>query len=132
MGDELEEIRKKKMEKLKKKFLEGDKMEIDVNDDNFQKEVIEKSKEVPVVVDFWASWCMPCQILGPVLEKLTEDYNGKFVLAKANVDQCPNTSSTFGIMGIPAVKMFKNGKVIDEFVGAQPEPNIRAWLDKNM
>ncbi len=132
MDDELEEIRKKKMERLKKKFLEGDKMEIDVNDDNFQKEVIEKSKEVPVVVDFWAVWCMPCQILGPVLEKIINDYKGKFILAKANVDQCPNTSTTFDIMSIPSVKMFKNGEVVDEFTGAIPDTKIKEWLDKNL
>ena len=131
--DELEEIKKRKLEKLKKKFLEGgEKMEIEVNDSNFQNEVIEKSKEVPVVVDFWATWCMPCLLLGPALEKLAEEYKGKFILAKLNVDESRITAATYGIMSIPSVKMFKNGEVVDEFIGALPEPRVRAWLDKNL
>lgn len=134
MDDELEEIKKRKMEKLKKKFMAVRKVdvEVEVNDDNFQKDVIEKSKEVPVVVDFWAVWCMPCLVLGPVLEKVTKEYDGKFILAKANVDEAREAATKYGIMSIPSVKMFKNGEVADEFVGAQPEPNIRAWLDKNL
>lgn len=107
-------------------------MEIDVNDDNFEKEVIEESKKVPVVVDFWADWCMPCQMLKPVLEELAEEYKGKFVLAKLNVDENQRTSSKYGVSGIPAVKMFKNGKIISEFIGALPEQVVRQWLDKNI
>jgi thioredoxin len=105
---------------------------MDVDDSNFQKEVIEKSKEIPVVADFWASWCMPCQILGPVLEKIAGDYNGKFVLAKVNIDEAREAATKYGIMSIPSVKLFKNGEVIDEFTGAQPDPKIREWLDKNL
>lgn len=132
--DELEEIRKRKMEKLKKKFMVVKKVDvkIDVNDDNFQKEVIEKSKEIPVVADFWAIWCMPCMVLGPVLEKLAEEYKEKFVLAKVNVDQSRMVSTKYGIMSIPSVKLFKNGEVVDEFVGAIPEDKIMWWLDKNL
>jgi len=75
---------------------------------------------------------MPCVILGPVLEKLVKDYKGRFILAKMNVDGNPATSQKYGIMSIPAVKMFKDGKVFDEFVGAMPEPAVRQWLDKNL
>lgn len=108
------------------------KFSFDVNDENFEKEVIEKSKKVPVLVDFWASWCMPCLILKPTLEKIAEEYKGKFLLAKANVDDVPDMSERFKITGVPTVKLFINGKVVDEFVGAMPEAKIKAWLDKNL
>ncbi len=108
------------------------KHEIIVSDDNFKKEVIEHSKKVPVVVDFWAVWCGPCRFLGPVLEKLAEEYNGKFILAKLNVDENPESSQKYEVMSIPSVKMFKNGKVIVEFVGAIPESQVRKWLDGNL
>ena len=107
-------------------------MHIDVTDADFQEKVIEKSKEVPVVVDFWATWCMPCLMISPVLDKLSEEYKGKFILAKVNVDENPMISRSFGIMSIPTVKMFKDGKIVDEFVGAIPEPAIRQWLEKNI
>lgn len=131
--DELEKIRKKKMEQLMKRSRSGQmKTKIEVNDSNFEKEVIERSRQVPVVVDFWAEWCMPCMILSPVLEKLAEEYDSKFVLAKANVDNARIKAQEYRIMSIPAVKMFRNGKVFDEFVGAFPEGQIREWLDKNI
>jgi putative thioredoxin len=107
-------------------------MEIDVNDANFEKEVIEKSKEIPVVVDFWAQWCGPCQMLGPILEKIAKEYDGKFILAKANVDEAKEKAAGYGVMGIPSVKMFKDGKIVDDFVGAIPEEAIKKWLDKNL
>lgn len=107
-------------------------MEIEVNDNNFNENVIEKSKEVPVVVDFWAQWCAPCLILKPVLEKLAKEFDGKFILAKANVDQTRNQAQQYGVRGIPSVKMFKNGKIIDEFVGAMPEDMVKNWLNKNL
>ncbi len=131
--DELEEIRKRKLEKLKKRFLGGEKMEIaEVNDNDFQEKVIEKSKEIPVVVDFWATWCMPCLMLGPVLEKLAEEYKGKFILVKVNVDVARETAMKYGIMSIPSVKMFKNGEIVDEFIGALPEGRVKEWLEKNL
>ena len=107
-------------------------MEIDASDANFEKEVVEKSREIPVVVDFWASWCMPCNVLKPVLEKLAAEYEGKFLLAKLNVDENPVTSSKFGASSIPDVRMFKDGKVVDGFVGALPEETVKKWLDKNL
>ncbi len=108
------------------------KNKIEVTDSNFEREVIEKSKKIPVVVDFWATWCMPCFILGPILEKFAKKYNGKFILAKLDIDQNLKISSKYGISAVPAVKFFKNGKVIDEFVGVLPENLIKEWLDKNL
>ena len=107
-------------------------MEIEVNDGNFQKEVIEKSKELPVVVDFWAPWCMPCNMLGPVLEKYVKEYKGKFILAKVNVDEARTEAQKYEIMSIPCVKLFKDGKIVDEFIGALPESEVKAWLNKNI
>ena len=105
---------------------------IDVSDRSFGKEVIERSKDVPVLVDFWAPWCGPCMMLGPVLEKLAGDYGGKFVLAKVNVDENHEKAMEYGVSGIPAVKMFLGGRVVDEFVGARAESAVRQWLDRNL
>jgi len=104
---------------------------IDVSDSDFDKQIIEKSKKIPVVVDFWASWCGPCRTLGPVLEDLSKEYKGKFLLAKVNVEENQSKPQEYQVMSIPAVKLFKDGKVVDEFVGSIPESQIKAWLDKN-
>lgn len=105
---------------------------MDINDNEFEKEVIEKSNKIPVIVDFWAPWCMPCLMLSPILEQIEKDYKGKFIIAKVNVDQNREKASEYGVMGIPSVKLFKKGEVIAEFVGAKPEQNVKDWLNKNL
>ncbi|MBA3749190.1 MAG: tetratricopeptide repeat protein [Solirubrobacterales bacterium] len=102
---------------------------IDVNEADFAAEVLNRSSQVPVVVDFWAPWCAPCRQLGPALEKAAEKRDGKVVLAKIDTDENPNISRQFGIQGIPAVKAFRNGNIVAEFVGAKPAVEIEGFFD---
>ena len=103
---------------------------IEATSENFQREVIERSSEVPVVIDFWAEWCAPCRMLGPVLEGLARDYGGQFVLAKVDTEREPGLASEFGVRSIPAVFAVRDGRAVDGFVGVQSEAAIRAWLDR--
>jgi putative thioredoxin len=102
----------------------------DATAENFQQQVLAASMERPVMVDFWAEWCSPCKILMPVLAKLVEEYQGKFLLAKVNTEQQQPLAGHFQIRSIPTVKLFFQGEEVDEFMGALPEAEIRAFLDK--
>jgi putative thioredoxin len=102
---------------------------IETTDATFEQDVIERSKQVPVVVDFWATWCQPCRLLGPILEALAREKDGAFVLVKANTEQVPNVAAAFRIRSIPAVVALKDGRMIDSFVGLLPEPAVRAWIE---
>jgi putative thioredoxin len=103
---------------------------LDVTMQNFMKEVIEESKKRPVLVDFWAPWCEPCKTLGPVIEKVVRAAKGKIRLAKMNIDEHPQVAQQLGIQSIPAVYVFSNGQPVDGFVGALPEAEVKAFIDR--
>jgi putative thioredoxin len=105
-------------------------MAFDVAEADFQTKVIERSRELPVLVDFWAAWCGPCRVLGPVLEQAVGDTNGKLELAKVDVDSNQRLAQTYGVRGIPAVKAFRDGRVVDEFVGALPQVKVEQFVEK--
>lgn len=104
----------------------------DVSDADFEVEVLERSHSIPVLVDFWAEWCGPCRMLGPVLEEIAGESEGEFELAKLDTDAAPRTSARYGIRSIPAVKLFVGGEVIAEFVGALPGGTIRKFLAQHL
>jgi putative thioredoxin len=103
---------------------------VDVTDQTFQAEVIDRSTQVPVVVDLWAEWCGPCKTLGPILEKVIDATGGKVVLAKVDVDANRAVAQAFQVQSIPAVYAMRDGKVVDGFVGALPEHQVQAWVDQ--
>jgi putative thioredoxin len=104
---------------------------IDVTRENYA-QLMEASFRVPVLIDFWASWCQPCQVLMPILAKLAEEYEGKFLLGKLNTEEEQEIAAHFGIRSIPNVKLFRDGQSVDEFMGALPEKSVREFLDKHI
>ncbi len=105
---------------------------IEITPENFQQVVIQDSAKRPVLVDFWAEWCAPCRSLMPLLAKLADEYQGKFVLAKLNTEEQRELAARFGIRSLPTVKLFRDGQPVDEFMGALPESEIRAFLERHI
>lgn len=103
-------------------------MAMEFTDQNFDQEVLKSDK--PVLVDFWAPWCGPCQMMGPIIEDLAKEVGDKYKVGKLNVDENSETSSKYGVMSIPALKIFKGGQVVKEFVGVQAKETLRSELEK--
>jgi putative thioredoxin len=105
-------------------------MAVEVTDADFEQQVLERSAAVPVLVDFWADWCQPCHMLTPVIEKAVAAHDGQVELAKLDVDSNPATAARFGVRGLPTVKAFRDGNVVDEFTGAQPPAVVERFIDE--
>jgi putative thioredoxin len=103
-------------------------MSTDVTDATFERDVLQRSQQVPVVIDLWAAWCGPCRTLGPVLERVVAETNGQVELVKVDVDANPRISATFQVQSIPAVYALKDSRVVDSFIGAIPEPQVREFI----
>jgi putative thioredoxin len=103
-----------------------------VTETDFEQSVLEASFQLPVLVDFWADWCQPCRVLMPMLARLAEEYGGKFILAKVNTEENRSLAAALGIRSLPTVRLFMEGEVVDEFLGALPESQVRAFLDKHI
>ena len=102
----------------------------EVTDNSFEKEVMQAEKLV--LVDFWAEWCGPCKMIGPALEELASEYEGKLIVAKVNVDENPNLPAQYGVRGIPALFMFKGGEVISNRTGAAPKASLKGWIEESV
>ena len=102
---------------------------IEVTDADFEQRVLQRSKQVPVLVDFWADWCQPCHMLAPVIERAIDQHDGKVELAKLDTDSNQETAARYGVRGLPTVKAFRNGEVVDEFTGAQPQLVVERFVD---
>lgn len=105
-------------------------MEIVLNEENFEKEVLNES--MPVMVDFWAVWCGPCKVLGPIVEEIAKDYAGKLKVCKLNVDENNSIAMKYGVMSIPTLKFFKSGKVVGELIGAAPKTTLETEIKKHL
>lgn len=103
-------------------------MEIEATDANFEQEVLKS--DLPVMVDFWATWCGPCKMIEPVVKELAGEYDGRLKVVKVNVDNCPETSGSYGVMSIPTLKFFKNGEDINSLVGAQSKEALKEQIEK--
>ncbi len=138
MDEDIEKILNRKYREMMDQILREDErglveeLVFDVTDYDFQEKVLRKSFSKPVIVDFWAPWCGPCRILSPAIERAVEQFGGKVLLAKLNVDENPVTASKYGIMSIPTVIMFRDGRPVDHFIGAMPEPMIIEWIKRNL
>ncbi|MBI5643851.1 MAG: thioredoxin TrxA [Deltaproteobacteria bacterium] len=103
---------------------------VDVTDSNFETAILKS--DIPVLVDFWASWCAPCKAIAPIVEEIAKDYGGRVRVAKMNVDENPSTPGKYGVRGIPTLILFKNGQIVDQVVGAVPKNQIKSLVDKGL